>query len=131
MGGRGASSGISIAGKVYGTEYHTVYKYGNIKFVKQNNESSITAPMETMTKGRVYVTIGKNNRPKIITYYSDDGKRKKQIDIEGRPHQIKDEWVLPHTHKGYEHDENGTYHLSDKEKKMVERVLEIWDNAYR
>ena len=52
MGGRGASSGISKKGKIYGSEYHTILKSGNIKFVKYN-EGNTTAPMETMTKGRI------------------------------------------------------------------------------
>lgn len=56
MGGRGSSSGISDKGKTYGTEYHTVYQSGNIKFIKIN-KGAATAPMETMTKGRVYVTL--------------------------------------------------------------------------
>lgn len=33
MGGRGASSGLSVKGKPYGSEYHSVLKAGNIKFV--------------------------------------------------------------------------------------------------
>lgn len=33
MGGRGSSSGISDKGKKYGTEYHSVYESGNIKFL--------------------------------------------------------------------------------------------------
>lgn len=49
MGGRGASSGISVSGKVYGSEYHSILKDGNIKFVVAN-EGSVTAPMETMIK---------------------------------------------------------------------------------
>lgn len=56
MGGRGSSSGISDKGKKYGTEYRTVYQSGNIKFIKIN-KGAATAPMETMTKGRVYVTL--------------------------------------------------------------------------
>ena len=52
MGGRGASSGISEKGKSYGTEYETLYQSGNIKYVQYNNGSA-TAPMETMTKGRI------------------------------------------------------------------------------
>lgn len=31
MGGRGSSSGISDKGKKYGTEYHTVAQFGEIK----------------------------------------------------------------------------------------------------
>ena len=56
MGGRGSSSGISDKGKVYGTEYSSVYESGNIKFLVINSGNP-TAPMETMTNGRVYVTL--------------------------------------------------------------------------
>lgn len=56
MGGHGASSGMSNKGKPYGSEYKTVLRDGNIKFVKANNGSA-TAPLETMTRGRVYVTV--------------------------------------------------------------------------
>ena len=62
MGGRGASSGRSNKGKLYGTEYKTVHKVGNIKFVTQNEQGSQKAPMETMTKGRVYALIDKNKK---------------------------------------------------------------------
>lgn len=41
MGGRGASSGRSVKGKAYGTEYSTVYQSGNIKFIRKNDNSSI------------------------------------------------------------------------------------------
>lgn len=40
MGGRGASSGTSLSGRKYGTEYHTVLKSGNIKFLKYNDSTS-------------------------------------------------------------------------------------------
>ncbi|MBR0315971.1 MAG: hypothetical protein IJQ99_03820 [Synergistaceae bacterium] len=36
MGSRGASSGISIKGKIYGTEYTTLLQHDNIKFVRYN-----------------------------------------------------------------------------------------------
>ena len=131
MGGRGASSGISRNKKGeqkhrYGTEYSTVYQYDNIKFVKKN-EGSNSAPMETMTRGRVYVTLNDDNEPKFITYYDKNNKRYKQIDL-NRPHKIDGVPTLPHTHKGYEHDEKGTHKLSNKEQKMVDRVKKIWHN---
>lgn len=61
MGDRGASSGMSVKGKKYSTEYTTIYKSGNIKFIKYNDSTSATAPMETMTRGRIYVTIDKDS----------------------------------------------------------------------
>lgn len=131
MGGRGASSGVSDIGKPYGSEYNTVYQSGNIKFVKQVNASNAKSPMETMTKGRIYVTLGKNNEPKSIILYSNDGLRERQIDITGKPHTINGKPLLPHTHKGYVHDENGTRDLTKDERKLVEKVKKIWKNRNR
>lgn len=121
MGGRGASSG-----KAYGTEYTTLYQSGNIKFVKYD-EGSATAPMETMTKGRVYVTVNYNNSLKSITYYNKQNKRFKQIDID-HPHKINGENKQPHKHKGYLHNEKGDYTLSQKEQKLLDRVIKTWYN---
>ena len=123
MGGRGAASGVSVKDKKYGTEFHTVYKSGNIKFVKYNGSTSAKTPQETMTKGRVYVTVNNLNKPVSITYYDRNNKRERQIDLE-HSHNGKQ----PHTHHGYNHDENGTTGLSVKERKMVDRVTELWYN---
>lgn len=126
MGGRGASSGISVSGKPYGSEYKTVLQDGNIKFVKAVDGAQKT-PMETMTKGRVYVTLNKNDNIKAITYYDVANKRTKQIDLD-RPHDK----VSPHTHHGYIHSENdsakGYANLTTEEKKMVEWVKKVWYN---
>lgn len=86
MGGRGSSSGISNKGKVYGSEYKTVYQSGNIKFIKIN-EGNITPPFETMTDGRVYVTVSNQDKLKSIVYYDKNNKRYKQVDID-HPHKI-------------------------------------------
>ena len=85
--------------------------------------------METMTKNRVYVTLGSNGNPRFISYYDQNNRRVKQIDLE-RPHQ----GVSPHTHHGYEHAEKdsakGYARLTTEEKKMVERVRKIWYNKH-
>ncbi len=126
MGGRGASSGVSAKGKPYGSEYRTVYKDGNIKFVKANNGLA-TAPMETMTRGRVYVTVNEADQLKFVSYYDTSNKRVKQIDLD-KPHK----GVSPHTHHGYEHSENdsakGFANLTTEEKKLVEKINRIWHN---
>lgn len=129
MGGRGASSGVSDKGKPYGTEYTTLHQSGNIKFVRYNDGESAKAPMETMTKGRVYVTVNNQNELKCITYYDKHNKRFKQIDISGNPHIIEGQKTLPHTHKGYFHNEKGNYRVSEKEQKMIDRVITIWYNV--
>ena len=127
MGGRGASSGISVGGKKYGTEFRTIVKSGNIKFVAVN-DGSIRPPMETMTKGRVYVTIDEErNKIKHITYYDKENKRVKQIDLYP-PHKE----MSPHTHHGYWHKENdskkGASNPTAEKKRMIERVKSIWYN---
>lgn len=126
MGGRGSSSGISDKGKKYGTEYHTVYQSGNIKFIKIN-EGNITPPFETMTKGRVYVTVSNQDKPKSIVYFDKHSKRYKQVDID-HPHRINGKWTQPHTHKGYFHNEKGDREIMPKESKMIDRVLKTWYN---
>lgn len=128
MKGRGASSGVSVSsGKAYGTEYKTVLKSGNIKFVVVT-EGSNDAPMETMTEGRVYVTVDKNkNIPKYITYYDKNNERFKQIDLQ-HPHKINGKMTQPHTHLGYIHNEKGDRYLTAKEEKMVDRVMKTLYN---
>ncbi|MBQ9228963.1 MAG: hypothetical protein IJ168_09060 [Eubacterium sp.] len=125
MGGRGASSGISVNGNAYGTQYKTVLKNGNIKFVTKNIRQSETL-METRTKNRVYVTVGGEDLLQII-YFDNENKRRKVIDL-SHPHNGK----KPHTHHGYEHNEQdgikGATNLTTDEKKMVERVKQLWYN---
>lgn len=127
MGGRGASSGVSVKGKPYRSEFRTLLQADNVKFVKQNAALNAKDPLETMTKGRIYVTLNKNDNIKAITYYDAANKRTKQIDLD-RPHDK----VSPHTHHGYIHNENdgvkGYANLTTEEKKMVERVKKIWYN---
>lgn len=126
MGGRGASSGVSAKGKPYGSEFRLVLQDGNVKFVKANNGSA-TAPLETMIKGRVYVTVNATDELKFISYYDNQGKRTKTIDLT-KPH----DGVLPHTHHGYNHAENdsakGYANLTTEEKNMVARIRKLWYN---
>ena len=132
MGGRGSSSGVSRDGKPYGSEFKTLYQSGNIKFI-QSNSGNATAPFETMTKGRVYVTVNNSGEPKYITYHDKHNKRFKQIDLSGSAHKVNRQGKIitlktPHTHKGYTHDEKGTFELSPKEIKMVDRAIKVWHN---
>lgn len=127
MGGRGASSGLSDKGKKYGSEYTTLHESGNIKFVQYNDANSAKTPQETMTRGRVYVTVNGEDKLTSITYYDNANKRRKQIDLEKAHRGMK-----PHTHHGYNHNENdsqkGAAKLTAEERKMVERVRKIWYN---
>lgn len=119
--GRGSS------GKPYGTEYKSLYKAGNIKFIQYVGASNSTAPRITQTKGRVYVTINGEGKPAYITYFNNDLKRSKNIDLL----HVHAE-MMPHTHHGYNHNENdgkkGAANLTPKEKKMVARILDLWYN---
>lgn len=127
MGGRGASTGISVSGKAYGTEYRSIYRKENIKFVVQNSKEAVKTPMETRTRGRVYVTLGrKSKNPISITYYDGKNRRMKQIDLT-HYHDGK----KPHVHIGYVHDENGNRGLTAKEKRFVKYILKIWYNEYK
>ncbi len=125
MGGRGSSTGISVKKKPYGSEYKALLTYGNIKFVVPT-EGNTTAPLETMTMRRIYVTLDGEGNPKYITYYDKDNKRSKQIDMD-KPHR----GVTPHTHHGYTHNENDTdkgfANLTTQEKNMVQHVMSIWE----
>lgn len=132
MGGHGASSGGRWAKGVYlpyGSEYKAVYEVDNIKFVSPT-DGKVKAPLETMTQGRIYVTIGRDGAPRYISFYDKNNRKMKQIDIFGNPHVIDGERVLPHTHKGYYHDENGTDRLTATEQKLVDRVLKLWYNRH-
>ena len=129
MGGRGASSGVSVKGKPYGSEYKTVYQAGNIKFVSPT-DGKVKVPLETMTNGRIYVTIGRDGEPRYISYYDKHNRKLKQVDIKGSTHTINGKKELPHTHKGYLHNEKGNFALTTKEQKIVERVLKTWYNKH-
>lgn len=126
MGGRGSASGISDKGKRYGTEYTTVLQSGNIKFVKKN-EGSASAPMETRSKGRIYVTIGSKNELKSISFYDSENERYQQIDL-SHTHYINGEKRNPHVHIGYEHNEIGDRDISQRERALIEKIRKIWYN---
>lgn len=122
FGGRGVSSGISDKGVPYGREYTSVLKSGNIKFVKKNDRFA-SSPLETMTKGRVYVTVTQYDKLKSITYYDNHNKRFKQIDLD-HYHKINCNLEKPHTQYGYYH--NGKAIIPQaKEQKMIDRVIKI------
>ncbi|MDD3588254.1 MAG: hypothetical protein PHQ75_13815 [Thermoguttaceae bacterium] len=129
MGGRGASSGIYGKNneKTYGSEYRTVLQDGEIKFLERNQGRG-SAPLETMTKGRIYATLDSEGKVGYITYYDETGKKFKQIDVD--KHEHFDDGVSlgrVHTHMGYLHDENGSRKLTEDENILVQRVLKKWE----
>ena len=102
---------------------------GNIVHVRtfQEKFKEAKTPIETMTNRRVYVTIDNRDNISAITYYDEENKRSKQIDLM-HPHKN----MIPHTHHGYLHNENdgakGAANLTPKEKRMVESVTDKWYN---
>ena len=139
MGGRGAASGAyRLHGKdlKYGDEYRTLLTYGNVKYVQIKNGAP-NAPLETMPdkdrkpKGRVYATIDDRMNVKYITFYDDNGKKRKQIDVSGPNHSVivngkRVSLGTPHIHLGYEHQQEDARALTAGEKRMVRLVLEKW-----
>lgn len=118
MGSRGTASGT---GKhPYGSEYKTVLQDGNIKFVKNKLANNAKAPLETQTKGRIYVTVNNNDELSFISYYDQSGKRAKTIDLL-HAHNGKS----PHSHTGYEHN-GAAADLTVEEKKLLEKVRRVW-----
>lgn len=128
MGGRGSSSGVSDRGNEYGSQYRPLLQSGNILFVTKNTRNSEPL-LETMTRGRVYVTVGGEDLLSI-SYYDNDNKKRKTIELDHIHKGMK-----PHTHHGYFHNENDGpkkgARLTTEEKRMVDRVEKIWYNHKR
>lgn len=122
MGGRGAASGMSDSGKPYGTEFKTLLKESNIKFVRSATSSNAKDPLETQTRGRVYATVNDDGKINSINYYDSEGKRRKSINLLHDHKEIKGE----HAHVGYYHKEGGTRNLTDKERELVAFVRKVW-----
>lgn len=138
MGGRGAASPSGRYGKngerIYGTEYRSVWEYGNVKFIKTNFGREST-PLETQLdkirkpNGRVYVIIDRKNRPHSISFYNDEtGERTKTIDFSGHTHKNPDGSIVGrnHVHNGYVHDENGSRAMSQEERQYTVEILRLW-----
>lgn len=125
MGGRGASSGTSQKGRTYGSEYKSILQVGNIKFIEATN-MKLEQPLETMTRGRVYVLVNGSELVSVI-YYGNNLKKSKQIDL-----RHKHRGIQPHTHHGQYHSEDdtkkGATRLTIKERNMVDKVSSIWEN---
>ncbi|WP_302175490.1 hypothetical protein [Limosilactobacillus ingluviei] len=126
MGSRGASSGVAKNGKKYGTEYRTLLQYGNIKFIRHNSPVS-NPPMETMSKGRIYVVVNKEGKLKNIVHFDNNNLRSFQIDLD-HAHKIDGIPTKPHVHLGYYHNEKGDRKITKQEERLIELVKKIWDN---
>lgn len=127
MGGRGASSGISDRKNPYGSQYHTVFKTGNVKFVEARHGKSTEPLLETMTRGRVYVRVAGKDLQQII-YFDNQNHRAKTIDLDH-----KHKGMNEHVHHGYYHIENEkskklATHPDVFESRMIDKVRKSWDN---
>ena len=122
MGGRGAASGISHKGDVYGTEFTTLLQHDNIKFVRYNHSKLAKVPRETMSaeKDRVYVAVNRDDVLKTITFYGKDGRLRRQIDLEHAHHH----GFSPHVHEGYDHSK--ARELKKGDKAYVQKVRRLW-----
>lgn len=120
MGSRGAAS--ETGKHPYGSEYKTVLQDGNIKFVKYKLANNAKAPLETQSKGRIYVTVNNDDELSFVSYYDHNGKRSKTIDLL-HAHDGKS----PHSHTGYEHNGEAD-DLSEQEKRLLARVQNAWYN---
>ena len=99
---------------------------GNIKFITIEKGAN-TAPLETRAKDRIYVTLGDGDNLKCITFYDDDGKRYKQIDLDHQ-HTVNGRSSQPHVHLGYNHNENGDRLPNEEERALIDRVKKGWYN---
>lgn len=106
--GRGASSGMSIAGRKYGTEYKTLHQSGNVKYIRYNLSMASKNPFETQAKDRIYAVVNFRDEIKSIVFFDSKGMKSKEYDIVGQAHRIDGELILPHVHLDYNHGENGT-----------------------
>jgi hypothetical protein len=124
MGSRGSSSGISDSGKPYGSEYETLLRVDNIKFVRHLTGSS-TPPLETMSadRGRIYVTINNRNQMKNITFYDENGHKNRQIDLN---HVHKG--LQPHVHLGYDTHSGDRIALTKREQRLERKVKKAWQS---
>lgn len=131
FGGRGASSGMSIAGRKYGTEYKTLHVKDSVKYIRYNFSMASKNPFETQAKDRIYAIVNFQDEVKSIVFFDSNGMESKEIDISGRAHIVNGERVLPHAHLGYNHGEKGTRKLTEEEQDRVDTILKEWYNFKR
>lgn len=117
MGGRGASSGfykLDNHGNAYGDEYASIISpLGSMKFVARRDSHPQKAPDESMTPGRIYVTVRKSDGMiHSLAFIGKDGKKYKQIDT--RDHK----GMGAHVHEGRSAKDHPRK-LSRKERRLL------------
>lgn len=126
MGGRGAASGTSAKGFEYGTEFKSLLRVDNIKFVQYQLKNEARIPEETMSSGRnrVYVIVNQQNVLKSITFYNKEGILRRQIDLD-HAHDKQS----PHVHAvKISANRREIVPLTKSDKAYIEKVRRIWNN---
>lgn len=124
MGGRGASSGVSVKGNLYGTQNKTLFEKDGIKFVVGVNNNS-EAIVETMTPNRIYALVNRNNNNlKSILYFENGTNRTKRIDLDHFHDKTK-----PHAHDG-KYEGSFRNKFTNEELAMIDKISGLW-NAYK
>lgn len=137
MGGRGASSGTyrlrvndSELELNYGDEFRGLATFatrlGEVKVLENKFPGRRKAPMETMTRGRIYAMADRTGHISDIIFFDDDGKRKETWHLatyrKSHPHGRS----ANHKHIGYLHDEGGSRALNKREKRFAKEVKRKW-----
>jgi hypothetical protein len=125
MGGRGAASGVSDKGFEYGTEFRTLIRVDNIKFVTPTKAGPSSVPLETMSTGRnrVYAFVNYGGDLKSIAFYDKNGKRRRQIDLDHMHYGH-----MPHVHVGYDSPHTKKYiPLTKSDNAYIAKVTRIWE----
>lgn len=120
MGGREASSTyykLGGEGHVYGDEYKSaIHGFDNVKIVAMTKNTSLKAPQESKTPGRIYATINKETgKLHSLSYMGSDGKRYKQVDASNHKS------LKSHAHDGLNHN-SPARKLSRKERRQLAMV---------
>ena len=107
---------------MYGTEFKTLLVSDNIKFVQYQHSTAATVPLETMSAGknRVYVLLDAKASVKSITFYSKEGKIKRQIDLD---HSHKGQ--QPHVHRWHNLSRQIAY-LTKSDYEYIKKVRRLW-----
>jgi hypothetical protein len=127
MGGRGAASGVSDKGLEYGTEFKTLIRVDNIKFVTPTKAGASSSPLETMSadRNRVYAYVNYGGKLKSIVFYDKSGKRKRQIDLD---HEHNGH--MPHVHSGYDNPHTKKHiPLTKSDNAYIAKVTRIWEDV--
>ena len=63
------------------TNYHTIMRYNNVRFIVQHVGKRVKLPEMSNSKWAVYVTLGKGGEIKSVSFYNGSRKKYREIDI--------------------------------------------------